>query len=102
MGNSTSIRKFSHIGGILVFAAGCLPAVAADLDESKLPPPAQGKVDFVRDIKPILDTSCIRCHGPEKPKSKFRLDSREAALKGGEKDVDIVPGHSEKSLLIHY
>src|ERR1051326_6795054 len=49
---------------------------AATLDESKLPPPAKERIDFTRDIKPILQTSCLRCHGPEKPKSRFRLDNR--------------------------
>lgn len=82
--------------------ASCLAAGAAGLDASKLPPPANVEIDFTRDIKPILDTSCIRCHGPERPRSKFRLDNRDDALKGGKDGVDIVPGHSEKSLLIFY
>ena len=45
----------------------------------------------------------MRCHGPEKPKSHFRLDNRESALKGGDENTnDIVPGDSSKSLLINY
>jgi Planctomycete cytochrome C len=67
-----------------------------------LPPPADVKIDFARDIKPILDDSCIRCHGPEKPRSHFRLDSRDAALKGGSDGVDILPGQSAASPLIRY
>ena len=46
---------------------------AAPVDESKLPPAATNRIDFVRDIKPILQTSCLRCHGPEKTKSGLRL-----------------------------
>ena len=65
-------------------------------------PRASVKIDFTRDIKPILDDSCIRCHGPEKPRSHFRLDSREAALKGGKSGVDILPGQSAESPLIRY
>jgi len=76
--------------------------LAAEVDESRLPPPASALIDFTRDIKPIFDTACIRCHGPERPKSRFRLDNREAALKGGENGVDILPGNSAKSPLIHY
>lgn len=75
---------------------------AAPVDESKLPPPATNHIDFTRDIKPILETSCLRCHGPERPKSRFRLDNREAALKGGDNGVDIIPGNSAKSPFIHY
>ena len=83
------------------------PLRAADekkpVDTSKLPAPASKKVDFAADIKPIFDKSCVDCHGPEKQKAKYRLDSREAALKGGKsKEAAIVPGHSDQSPLIHY
>jgi hypothetical protein len=66
-----------------------------------LPPASTNHIDFTRDIKPIFG-SCLRCHGPEKPKSGFRLTSREAALKGGDNGVDVIPGDSAKSPLIHY
>lgn len=79
-----------------------VPCSAADLDESKLPPPAKTQIDFDRDIRPIFESNCIRCHGPERPKSHFRLDNRESALKGGDNGVDILPGDSAKSPLIHY
>src|SRR5207245_2024399 len=77
-------------------------ARAAEMDESKLPPVATVQVDFDRDIQPLFENRCYRCHGPERPKSRFRLDDREAALKGGEHGVDIVPGQSAKSPLIYY
>ena len=72
------------------------------MDESKLPPPATVQIDFGRDIKPILTNNCYRCHSGEKPKSHFLLTSRETALKGGNEGVDIMPGQSAKSPLIHY
>src|SRR5277367_1693578 len=78
-----------------------LALFADEIDTSKLPPPATNVIDFTRDIRPILETSCLRCHGPEKPKSHFRLDDRADALKGGEKGVDIIPGKSASSPLIH-
>src|SRR5437762_11601580 len=78
-------------------------ASAAEVDLTRVPPPADKKIDFAQDIKPILERSCLKCHGPEKPKSKFRLDNRDAALKGGENQPnDIIPGQSGKSPLIHY
>jgi mono/diheme cytochrome c family protein len=47
--------------------------------------PAQAApVDFASDIKPLLEKSCIQCHGPEKQKGGLRLDTREALLKGSE------------------
>jgi hypothetical protein len=59
-----------------------LTAPAAELDPSKLPPPASREVSFAADIQPLLERSCLRCHGPERPKSGFRLDNAESALKG--------------------
>src|SRR5256885_2181029 len=57
---------------------------AAEMNLTELPPPAGVTVDFNRDIKPIFEHTCFRCHGPEKPKSHFRLVDRESALKGGD------------------
>lgn len=58
---------------------------------------AQKKVDFAKDIQPILQQSCIRCHGADKQKGKLRLDSKEAAFKGGKDGPVIVSGNAEKS-----
>jgi mono/diheme cytochrome c family protein len=58
---------------------------------------AESKVDFVKDIQPILQKTCIECHGPEKQKGKLRLDSKEAAFKGGADGPAIVPNNPEKS-----
>jgi mono/diheme cytochrome c family protein len=86
----------------VVASFGCLHLSAAEVDISQLPPPVTTPVDFARDIQPILEANCLRCHGPEKPKNGFRLDNRKSALKGGENGVDIIPGDSAKSPLIHY
>ena len=88
--------------GWLVFAFAGVSFAADAVDTSQLPPPANVQVDFSRDIQPILENSCLRCHGPQKPKGKFRLDNRASALKGGVNGVDILPGQSAKSPLIFY
>ena len=79
-------------------------AVAAEPDISKLPPPAAKKdLTYAKDIKPMLENSCLKCHSGEKPKSKYKLDTREAMIKGGESgDAAIIPGKSEKSPLVHF
>jgi hypothetical protein len=79
-------------------------AMAADPDISKLPPAAKKEgLTFDKDIKPLLENSCLKCHGAEKPKSKYRVDSREAFIKGGESDeAAVIPGKSEKSPVVHY
>ncbi|MBI1839560.1 MAG: hypothetical protein HYR88_01755 [Verrucomicrobia bacterium] len=99
-------RRHGFGAGLLAGLGGAslaaTAATAATVDVSKLPPPSAKPIDFDRDIRPLFERSCFRCHGPEKPKSGFRLDSREAALKGGDNGVAIVPGKSDQSALIHY
>jgi hypothetical protein len=56
-------------------------------------------VDFVTQVKPILEVSCVSCHSAEKPKGKLRIETKADALKGGETGPAIVPGDSSKSLL---
>jgi mono/diheme cytochrome c family protein len=101
--NSTkAFAQLCTVLSALVWFSATARSATQPIDESKLPPPATNKIDFARDIKPIFDASCIRCHGPAKPKSGFRLDNRAAALKGGDDGVDIVLGNSAKSPLIHF
>src|SRR5438094_7874235 len=61
------------------------------------------KLDYSRDIRPILADNCFRCHGPDAKQRQagLRLDIREEALKRLESDaVAIVPGKPEASTLI--
>ncbi|MGZ4973049.1 MAG: c-type cytochrome domain-containing protein [Limisphaerales bacterium] len=62
-----------------------------------LPALADTKVDFAKQIQPIFEKSCVKCHGPEKQKGGLRLDQKAAALKGGKDAVAIVPGDAAKS-----
>ncbi len=55
----------------------------------------------------VLEEHCVKCHGPNREKSHFRLDRRELALKGGELAdatgrAAIKPGDAEQSLVIQY
>ena len=61
---------------------------------------AQAKVDFAKDVLPVLQQSCFKCHGAEKQKGKLRLDSMEAAIKGGKGGPALVVGDAAKSELV--
>jgi ankyrin repeat protein len=69
--------------------------------QTKLPPAANTKVDFEKDIQPLLAQKCHSCHGEEAQQSGLRLDRRQAALRGGDYGPVIIPGDSAKSKLIH-
>lgn len=60
------------------------------------------KPDYAKDIKPIFERSCYKCHGPEKRKNGLRIDKKRFAMKGGETGPAIVPGDVDKSLLTKY
>jgi mono/diheme cytochrome c family protein len=79
---------------------GLLGVVACALSAQQLPPAATGKVDFAKDIEPLLAKRCYVCHGAQQQMSGLRLDQKEAALKGGASGVDIRPGKSAESRLI--
>ncbi|RYD66718.1 MAG: hypothetical protein EOP84_31015, partial [Verrucomicrobiaceae bacterium] len=62
---------------------------------------AHAAVDFVKDVQPILETACVRCHNPkgtdyEEGRTDVDLSTKESAF-----DVvsTIVPGKPEKSKL---
>jgi len=57
---------------------------------------AAEKIEFNRDVRPILADNCWSCHGPDagNRKAKLRLDMRESAIK----EV-IVPGKASQSPL---
>ena len=85
-----------------VGAAPGRPAVAQQPPPVRTPQ-GERKVDFARQIKPLLERSCVGCHGGEKPRGLFRVDGREAILRGGASgEAAIVPGRSEESPLVDY
>jgi len=90
-------RPFLAVG-LAVLALTC--AAVARADDA----PA-AKVDYVKDVKPIFDKSCVKCHSldADKPRKKaaagFRMDDKTAMFKGGRSGKAIIPGDSKNSLL---
>ena len=62
---------------------------------SQAPP----RVDFVRDVQPLLRQRCISCHGPSQQMSGLRLDRRRDAMRGSTFGTVIGPGNGEASRL---
>jgi mono/diheme cytochrome c family protein len=69
--------------GSAVFAAGTTP-----------------KVDFNRDVRPLLQAKCVACHGPNQAQGGLRLHAGADALRGGDSGAAIQPGHADQSLLL--
>ena len=56
-------------------------------------------VSFSKDIQPIFESSCWKCHGAAVQLSKLDLRTREAALAGGVHGPAISPGNAQASKL---
>ena len=74
-----------------------VPAAAFAVE---LPPPANRAVDFVKDIQPLLESSCVKCHAKGKDRGGLSLETREGFFKGGDTGVAMIPGNSAKSLIV--
>jgi hypothetical protein len=100
MHNRSKISKLkwvSLLGGVAVVCTGIIVPTTTR---------AADKVDFVKDVQPILEHSCVSCHGGNdkegkaKIKGKFNFLTKESAMKGGENGAkDIVAGKAEDSLV---
>lgn len=81
---------------LLVICLG-LPTSLAFAQDTEL---GANTVDFLRDIQPILRENCFECHAGTTEEGNLNLGIKSKALKGGDSDAAIVPGKSNKSLLI--
>jgi mono/diheme cytochrome c family protein len=83
----------------------CLGAIsAADAQRARPAPSAltaeEKAAFFTRQIKPILQQSCLSCHSGEKPMGGLKLTSRSDLLKGGDHGPSVVLSRPEESLLL--
>ena len=103
-----------YIGGELVFGEGHIwkhvqqmlgiepkkPQLAPKSDEKSapnVPAPVGDKVDFAKEIAPMIKDMCFRCHGGEKVKGKFKLNTKADAFAEAASGKPIIPNKSSIS-----
>ncbi|HEY8188305.1 MAG TPA: ankyrin repeat domain-containing protein, partial [Pyrinomonadaceae bacterium] len=102
---SRMLKRFVLVAFVATLALSMTSSRQASADmppaaQTKLPQAASQKVDYLRDIKPLLAQKCYSCHGPEVQQAGLRLDLRQNALRGGDYGPVIKIGDSAASKLI--
>ncbi len=83
----------------LLLMTGVARALSPE-ETAQLPPPAAREVNFARDIQPLFEASCVKCHARGKAKGGLSIETRELLLKGGETGPGAVAGKSAESLIV--
>ena len=83
--------RTTHPGTVPTLLVLCLVCAA--------PINAADRVDFARDIRPILSDNCFQCHGPDagQREAELRLDTRDGALGKREDAAAFVAGKPNRS-----
>lgn len=90
-------RRLFHL--VVIRGLPLLPLVGGSASS------ADQAAEFERDILPIFEEKCIRCHGGKKKGGKLDMRTVEAMQTGGDTGPAFKPGNAKKSLLIeliHY
>jgi mono/diheme cytochrome c family protein len=89
---------------LLSLAAACLGfGLAPGSNQSKKKPvQTVRRVDYNRDVRPILSEHCYKCHGPDgkEVKGDLRLSDAKDATRDRDGDFAIKPGNSKESLIM--
>src|SRR6478672_1086458 len=86
----------------LVITSLLLPLASSNQLTRAAEPPVPARIEFNRDVRPILSDNCFHCHGPDNNarKAGLRLDLRDNAVKAAESGATpIVPGKPADSEL---
>ncbi len=90
------LRFLPFVAILCVLGLEVFPRIA---QTQNTPPANVPKVDYLRDIQPILEKNCYSCHGASAQMSGLRLDNRTSFLAGGTNGKIIVTGKSADSTL---
>jgi mono/diheme cytochrome c family protein len=85
--------------GAALLAVLCL-AAPAPAEDAGQPAGADRAPLFEKDVLPLLQAKCVRCHGDQARKAELDLRTRAGILKGGESGPVLAPGKPAASRLL--
>jgi WD40 repeat protein len=99
MGHACTQRSgLPHPTGLVLVLVVAMGLAAAGDVRAQAPPP--GPPDFVRDLLPVIERQCLRCHNATTMKGEFVMDGVPDILRGGESGRVVVPGRADDSALV--
>jgi len=57
-------------------------------------------ISYSKDVQPILDSRCGKCHMGEYVSEDLHMDTYESLMEGSENGPVIIPGNADDSLLV--
>ncbi len=95
------VRPALVVLAALLYLATAATAARADEPQGDEATPAEAKVSFYRDIRPIFQANCHGCHQPAKRSGEYVMTDFEHLVAGGESgSAAIVPGKPQSSYLV--
>ena len=93
------MSRFVHARVVLLALWAGAGVMRADESSINVKKDSIPTVDFQKEIQPLLQMKCCRCHGPTNQKADLDLSTFKGILKGGESGTSVVPLKPDKSLL---
>jgi Protein of unknown function (DUF1549)/Protein of unknown function (DUF1553)/Planctomycete cytochrome C len=95
------MNKSLTVTGIVLAAGVWLAVVVAATQEAPARANQTARIDYPRQIQPIIEKHCLECHSQDKRKGGLSLATYADALDGGRNGPAIRPGNSMGSLIVH-
>ena len=102
-----SITQMLSVSRLILAAGICVICIAADAPPKDsaavappMPPAVNRPVDFVKDVAPIFEASCMQCHSGGTYEADLSIETRAKMIEGGASSPAIEPGNSADSLMI--
>jgi WD40 repeat protein len=75
----------------------CAAVISAGAPSAQQPAPVP---DYARDVVPILEANCVRCHSPAQQEGGLLLDTYDDLVKGGDSGQAFTAGNAASSRLV--